>query len=117
MRHIKEQGFTLLEVLVALTILTVAMSALIKTSAENAENAAYLRDKTLAHWVAMNVLTDIQIQHKWEKKGSSFMAERKWFWTVKVSKTAEKKLQRLEVQVSLDDEFTLAILVGFISIQ
>jgi len=48
-----------------LAILAVALAATIKVSAENAENARYLRDKTLAHWVAMNVLTEIQVWGEW----------------------------------------------------
>ncbi len=115
MSRIKKQGFTLLEILVALTVLAVAMSALIKSSAENAENATYLRDKTLAHWVAMNVFTEIQIREKWEKEGSVMMAKREWFWTVSISETGEKELHRLDIHVRLHvDEEPIAVLVGFL---
>ena len=47
-------GFTLLEVLVALAILAISLAVLLKISAQNANNAAYLRDKTFAHWIALN---------------------------------------------------------------
>ncbi len=115
----KKQGFTLLEVLVALAVLAVALAALIKTSTINAENAAYLRNKTLGHWVAMNVLTEIQLQEKsptlGEKKGKTMMAEHEWFWTMKVSKTMDKELRRLDVQVRLrEDEEPVAVLAGFV---
>ncbi len=112
------QGFTLLEVLVALAVLAIALSAIIKVTAENAENASYLRDKTLAHWVAMNILTEIQIKKKLpnNKKGMSKMAERKWHWLLKVSKTVDKELQRLEIKVHLHKEEALVTLVGFVSL-
>lgn len=119
MNHYK--GFTLLEVLVALAILAIALSAIIKVTAENAENASYLRDKTLAHWVAMNVLTEIRVQEEWPnvgtKEGISEMAERKWYWFLKISTTVDNELRRLEVKVRLDKKAeSLTTLVGFISL-
>ncbi len=111
-----KQGFTLLEVLVALAILAIALSAAMKVSIENAENASYLRDKTLAHWVAMNVLTEIQVRGEWpdQKKGSAMMADRKWYWTLKVSETVDDELRRLEVQVH-KNESAVVSLVGFVA--
>ncbi len=55
-----EAGFTLLEVLVALTILAVALAALVKTGADHARNTAYLQERTLAHWAGQNLLTEYQ---------------------------------------------------------
>ncbi len=58
----RHRGFTLLEVLVALAVLAIAMAALIKTGGENTRSAAYLRDKTLAQWVAMNVIAEQRLK-------------------------------------------------------
>ncbi|MDM8569905.1 type II secretion system minor pseudopilin GspI [Thiotrichales bacterium HSG1] len=117
MNHHK--GFTLLEVLVALAILAIAMSAIIKVMSENAKNASYLRDKTLAHWVAMNILTEIQVRGEWPnigtKKGVAKMAERKWHWSLKISNTVDSELRRLEIKVSLN-KIDLTVLVGFIAL-
>ncbi len=116
----KKQGFTLLEVLVALAILAIALSAAIKVSTENVENASYLRDRTLAHWVAMNILTEIQIKAVWpslgKKTGTTMMAEREWFWIMNTSDTVDKELRRVEIKVfyKKDDENALSLLVGFI---
>ena len=115
------QGFTLLEVLVALAILAIALAAVIKVSGRYAENASYLRDKTFAHWVAMNVLTDLQIQDKWpdlgKKTGTAMMAERKWYWVVNVETTPDNDLRRLEVQVysNRQDKEPMIILEGFMA--
>jgi general secretion pathway protein I len=97
------QGFSLLEVLVALAVLAIALAAVIKVSAHYAESARYLRDKTLAHWVAMNILTDLQVKDKWpdlgKQEGTAMMAEREWYWVVNVVETPDEDLRRLEVQV------------------
>lgn len=54
------RGFTLLEVLVALTILGVALAALVKGGADHARNTAYLQERTLAHWAGQNLLAEYE---------------------------------------------------------
>ena len=44
------KGFTLLEVLVALTIVALALGALISTSGSHASSAGYLKQKPVAVW-------------------------------------------------------------------
>jgi len=116
----KQRAFTLLEVLVALAILAIALSAAIQTSTVTIENTRYLRDKTLAHWVAMNVVTEIQVRGEWltigEKTGSALMAEREWFWKLHIFETMDKRLRRLEIQVYEDRDFkkSLTVLTAFI---
>ncbi|MDQ1363726.1 MAG: ral secretion pathway protein, partial [Pseudomonadota bacterium] len=51
-----QRGFTLVEILVALTIIAIAMAALIKASGDYTASTSYLKQKTLAHYVAMNEL-------------------------------------------------------------
>lgn len=48
------RGFTLLEVLVALVVVALGMSALLETLTQSAQNVAALRDRTVAEWIAMN---------------------------------------------------------------
>lgn len=115
------RGFTLLEILVALTVLAIALATVIKTSGYYTSNAHYLRDKTFAHWVAMNVLTELQIQHKWpalgKQTGTATMAGRQWYWIVRTSETPDKELRRLEVQVyyHTQDSEPLTKLEGFMA--
>lgn len=54
------RGFTLLEVLVALTVLGVALAALVKTGSEHARNTSYLQERTLAHWAGQNLLAEYE---------------------------------------------------------
>ena len=102
------RGFTLLEVLVALAVLAIAMAALIKGAGDNARSAAYLRDKTLAQWVGMNVIAEQRLATGWPapgiKRGREEMARHEWFWELKVSETFDVDVRRLDVAVRSSDD-------------
>jgi len=115
------RGFTLLEVLVALAVLAIAMAALIKGGADNARGAAYLRDKTLAQWVAMNVVAEQRLAGGWpapgKQRGSEEMARHEWFWELTVAETFDEDMRRLEVAVRGEEKKeagTLVTLVAFL---
>jgi general secretion pathway protein I len=115
-------GFTLLEVLIALAVLALAMGAAIKAVGDYTNNQAYLRDRTMAMWVARNVLVQFQVENEWpevgERKGTEDMGSREWRWLAVISQTEEAELRRLDVKVfsleSEDDDSPLSVLSGFL---
>lgn len=113
-------GFTLLEVLVALAILAIALAAILRTTSQHVDNITYLRDKTIAHWVAMNLFTELQITHKWlaigKENGHVAMASREWYWTVLVTETPDPELRRIDIQIrkQVNEQEPIDILVGFL---
>ena len=96
-------GFTLIEVLIALAVLAIALSAVIKGVGANVNNAAHLRDRMLAHWVAMNKVAELQADTAFPAPGvttgTMLMAEHEWLWQVTVSTTPNATIQRLDVEV------------------
>ncbi len=109
---INNKGFTLIEVMVALAIIAIALASLIKASGSHTHSAGYLKSKTLAHYVAMNEITKLQIEKAWPDLGttrkSSEMAEREWFWTREVTKTGDESgnIRGLKFTVYLDEDRT-----------
>lgn len=55
------RGFTLIEVMIALAIFAVAMSALMSAMSANTRNLTNLQNRTLAHWLASNHLVGILV--------------------------------------------------------
>lgn len=100
------RGFTLIEIVVALAVLAVAMGALISGMGRYADNAAYLREKTLALYVAHNRLTEIEVSAVFPSVGKSDgdveMAGIKWRWHVEVSETADPNVHRVDIGVEAD---------------
>jgi general secretion pathway protein I len=88
-RRQADGGFTLIEVLVALAIVTVGMAALLGTLSSAAGTTAYLQDKTLAEWIALNQVSTMrlsaQVPSKGDSEGEVDYANRKWKWSQTVS--------------------------------
>ncbi|MES2218068.1 MAG: type II secretion system minor pseudopilin GspI [Pseudomonadota bacterium] len=57
----KTNGFTLIEILIALAILSISLTAIIKATSQNIKDTLYLQDKTIANWVAMNVMNEARL--------------------------------------------------------
>jgi general secretion pathway protein I len=116
------RGFTLIEILIALTVLAVAMGAIIKATGDYTGSVAHLRDRTMADWVARNVLNDFQVRKEWpvvgERKGSMEMGHSAWAWRAVISQTDETELRRMDVEVLPEDSDRQAepvtVLSGFL---
>jgi len=113
------RGFTLMEVLVALLIVSLGMLGVIQAIGQAASNTNYLRDKTLAHWIAMNRVTELRLQANapqlGETSGTIEMAGREWRWHTVVEKTAVESMSRIDVDVALkdDEKSSLASVTSF----
>jgi len=112
-------GFTLIEVMVALTIIAISLGALLSTSGAQARNASYLKQKTIAHWVAVNELTQLRIAKEFpdlgDKKGSTTMAGNEWFWIRTTKETEDNDARQITFTLYADKERSknLTSLIGY----
>ncbi len=116
------RGFTLIEVLAALVIVSLGMLGVIEAISQTAGNSTRMRDRTLAHWVAMNRLTQARLETRAPNIGKTSdeveMAGRRWRWTMEVQETPVATMRRIDVRVAEadddeDDERSLATVTGF----
>ncbi|NJD31935.1 MAG: type II secretion system protein GspI [Gammaproteobacteria bacterium] len=115
-----ERGFTLIEVLAALVIVALGMLGVIEAVTQSARNGTYLRDRTLAHWIAMNVVTERRLQPDTPAVGETSdeveFASVRWKWTMRVTQTQVQSLRRMDVSVRPADapeSTALATVTGF----
>ena len=64
-RSIRQSGFTLIEVMVALAIFAVAAVALMRTGVSYVNAVEGLETRTLAHFVAMNEAANMTLTQAW----------------------------------------------------
>jgi general secretion pathway protein I len=99
----RARGFTLIEVLAALVIVALGMLGVIQAVTQTARNGTYLREKTLAHWIAMNVITENRLlatpPEVAETSDEVDFAGERWRWTMTVTQTEVQSLRRMDVSV------------------
>lgn len=99
MKH-PPQGFTLLEVMVALAIFAVAAIALTRAGMSYSQAVSGLRDRTYAHWVLSNEAAQLRIQQAWPEGSSDqqvMWGEQQWQIHRQVYPTPVADVRRVEL--------------------
>lgn len=121
MRVFKTQyAFTLIEVLVAMTILAFTIPALMALMISQTDGAGSLRDKTIAHWVAENTATRLRIENQLsgavpnrEQRETVEMAGTEWVVKTEIEPT-EFGLVEYTISVGLDPDDSIISLVTYL---
>lgn len=102
---VKFDGFSLLEVLIALVILALAFSTAYLTLSTSAKTLFHLENKTAATWVGMNALLSARLglviipETTNELVGSEQMLGATWQWKLSRVSTSTPHLGQIDVAV------------------
>jgi general secretion pathway protein I len=100
-----QRAFTLIEVLIALAILAIALSAATRAARVATDSAQETKLRTLANWVAQNRLAEIvatsntQFPAVSETTGSAAMGGVTFAWQQKISNTPNRAFRKVEIAV------------------
>jgi len=119
---VDSRGFTLVEVLVALMIVAIGLAALMLSVSSTARTSGYLRDKTLAQWMALNRLSEVRLNlTKFGQNtdtGEIYFANRTWHYDTRYYDTSITTMKRVVVRVYAGDAKTkgnpVAESIGFL---
>ena len=105
MKRLSQSGFTLIEVLIALAIIAIALTALFKATAQDIATTQRIKEKSISHWVAMQGVAAIQlgllpITLNQEVTQVTTMLGQRWYWRAKLSPTPIETMQQITITVS-----------------
>jgi general secretion pathway protein I len=117
-RH--SRGFTLIEVMVALTIVAFSLTAVAASMSQMIDAANAMRDRTYASWIAQNKLAEMRLAGVLPDvsttSGEVEYANTIWEWRAVVSETGIENFRRIDVSISLaGDDYVIRMVTGFIS--
>lgn len=114
----RHAGFTLLEILVALAVMVIAMTALWKGLAQGIAVSQGLSERVVARWVAQNRIAMRQVMGEWPDArtydGTEQMGGRTWYWREQIATTAQPQLRSIIVSVGAREDAPLVSLQGLL---
>lgn len=100
----REQGFTLIEMVVALAIFSLAALALLKLEGATMSATAHLADQGVGQIVARNLMVEVMTDPRapviGETNGSVTNGGRTWRWTRVTKRTDDARLLRVDIAVA-----------------
>ncbi len=113
------RGFTLLEVMVALTIVALSLTAVAESMSQMIGAASAMRDRTYASWIAQNKLAEMRLSNVMPEvsttTGEVDFANGQWEWRATVSETGIENFMRIDVAVMhIDSEYMILTVTGFV---
>jgi general secretion pathway protein I len=118
--RVRRAGFTLIEVLVALAIVSIALLAALRAAGQSTANLSELRARLLAGWVAENRLAEHRARGDWlplgVQRGSELEAGIEFGWREEVVATPHPAFRRVDVFVfaATEESRALARYTGFV---
>jgi general secretion pathway protein I len=97
------RGFTLIEVLAALAVIALAMSALLASSAQLARQQQQMESLTFASWMADTVMAETRLNEPFpgigERDGDGSAGKYRFRWHMVVQATPEPTIRRIDLHV------------------
>ncbi len=98
----KNKGFTLIETLIALLIVSISLSALVGSYGQNARYLQYFKDKTLSTLLINNLIVERRLGPKLNLGRSSDSIDfgyKTWYWSSVVTKFELENVLQVQLQV------------------
>ena len=106
-QHKPPYGFTLIEVMVALVIVSIAMTAILQSLSQQTRTLMHLQNKTLALLVGKQILNEAQVgllkypESTQALDGKTRLLAQSWQWHLTMQDTPNAKIKKVQIAVSL----------------
>lgn len=107
MRIKNTHAFTLIEVLIALSILSIAITAMLKASANAVVTTRRVQEKTISQLIAQNAIAMIQLNLIKVNSGQTISKKvnalgQTWYWNAEIKSTPFPTVNQIIVKTSLN---------------
>lgn len=95
-------GFTLIELMIAMAIFAIAGVAVMRATTEHIRAMGMIEEMTMAGYVAENQLQLARLETRWPpqpREGEAEMAKNRWKWVLEVVETDDAEFRMLKVTV------------------
>lgn len=100
----KPRGFTLVEVMVALAIIALSLTAVAAKMGRMIDTSNAMRERTYASWIAQNKIAEMRLANVIPEvtatSGEVEYANQTWRWRAVVSESGIENLYRVDVEIS-----------------
>ncbi len=115
----RQAGFTLVEVMVALSIVALSLTAIAASMNQMIDAANTMRERTYASWIAQNKIAELRLANVETEvsttSGEIDFGNATWEWNADISETGIEGFVRVDVSVSLAGaEYIIRTVTGFI---
>jgi general secretion pathway protein I len=115
----RSAGFTLIEVMVALTIVALSLGAVAASVSQMVDAGTTMRERTYASWIAQNKIAELRLANVVpevsDTSGELEYAGIEWAWRANISETGVENLFRVDVAISYPgSDVAIRTVSGFI---
>jgi general secretion pathway protein I len=102
---LSRSGFTLIEVLVALAIISISLTAIIKSTSQHIKDTTYLQDKMIANWVGLLVMNQVRTNlipltaQSSEATDELISLGKSWAWKASLKETPNPAIKEIRVSI------------------
>jgi general secretion pathway protein I len=119
MRRCRLRAFTLVEVMVALAIIALSLTAVAAKMGRMIDTSNSMRERTYASWIAQNKITELRLANVLPEvsatSGEVEYAATTWRWRAEISESGIENLFRVDVTVFYaDGDDAIRKVTGFI---
>ena len=115
----RSRGFTLIEVMVALTIVAFSLTAVAASMSQMIDAANVMRERTYASWIAQNKIAELRLENTRPEVSTSSgeveYANTTWAWRAVISETGIENFMRVDVSIThVGSDYVVRTVTGFI---
>jgi type II secretion system protein I len=110
----KTTGFTLIEILIALVIIAISFTAIMKVTSDNINGHQYLNNKMMAHWAAENTLNKYKLGLLPDMENRENILNATFICKIQLQNQTHEKIKKIYITVLDEKKHSLDSLESYV---